>query len=135
MRPSNTAALARQASGESGSAVPGTRSIEPVIGSNTPFLCASVTGTRSGSTGGSGSIAYSLMVPLLSTMWMASDFFEVVVEGPLGRAGAGATRKAFQEPCGAADGGRRKLVVGDLDTPGAPADGNARKRRLILRFE
>jgi hypothetical protein len=43
-------------------------------------LCASVTGIRSGSTGGAGSMTLSLTVPFASVMRIASVFFEVVVE-------------------------------------------------------
>ena len=69
----------RQASGDSTSPLPGTRSIEPVMGSSTPLRCASVTTMRSGSTGGTGSIEKSFTSPLASTRRMVSDFFDVVV--------------------------------------------------------
>ena len=69
----------RQESGDSSSPLPATRSIEPVMGSSTLLRCASVTTTRSGSTGGTGSIEKSFTVPLASTMRMVSDFFCVVV--------------------------------------------------------
>jgi len=71
---------ARQESGLSTSPFPGTRSIEPVMGSSTPLRCASVTTMRSGSTGGSGTMAKSFTLPLSSVMRISSVFFEVVVE-------------------------------------------------------
>jgi hypothetical protein len=79
MRPSKIGAPVRQTSGLSGSTPAGARSIDPVIGSNTPRRCASVIGSRSGSTGGAGSMPYSLTLPFDSTMRMASVFFDVVV--------------------------------------------------------
>ena len=59
--------------------MPGTRSSEPVIGSLTPWKCASVTGTRSGSTGSSGLTANSLTSPEPSVMRISSVFLSEVM--------------------------------------------------------
>ena len=128
--------------------MPGTRSIDPVIGSNTPRRCASVTGIRSGSTGGSGSMANSRTLPLASAMRMVFGLLRsrggggiigrdqrAVDDAALRGAGAGAAGERLEKPRGAAGGRGRKLIVGDIDGPGAPADGNARQRRLILRLQ
>ena len=58
-----------------------------------------------------------------------------VDDAALRGAGAGAAGERLQQPRGAAGGGGGKLVVGDIDGPGALADGNAGQRRLILRIE
>ena len=128
--------------------MPGTRSSDPVIGSNTPRRCASVTGMRSGSTGGSGSMPNSLTLPLASDHADGFGFLRGRGGGGIGRrhqravddaalrgAGAGAAGERLQQSRGAAGGGGGKLVVGDIDGPGALADRNAGQRRLIARIE
>src|SRR6266849_1938655 len=129
MRPSKIAAPVWQASGLSGSALPGTRSIEAVIGSYTPRRCASVTGMRSASTGGCGSMPNSFTLPLANVMWMVSDFFDVVVDAALRGAGAGALRKRLHQSGCAAEGRSLELIVADLDGPRALADRDAGERR------
>jgi hypothetical protein len=58
-----------------------------------------------------------------------------VDDAALRGAGAGTGGKRFQYPGGAAGGGGGKLVVGDIDGPGALADGNAGQGRFIARIE
>ena len=141
------AAPARQASGPSNSPVPGTRTIELVIGSTTPFLCASVTAMRSASTGGSGSMANSLTLPFASEIRMVSDFFDVdggdiarrhqraIDDAPLRGARAVAAGKRLQQPRGRALRGSGIEIVADLDGPGAAADRDAGQRGLVMRLE
>ena len=56
-------------------------------------------------------------------------------DAALGGASAGAAGERLQQSGGAAGGGGGKLVVRDVDGPGALADGNARQRGLILRIQ
>ena len=59
--------------------MPDTRRNDAVIGSNTPRRCASVTGMRSSSGGGAGSIEDSLTLPPASVIRIVSVFFALVV--------------------------------------------------------
>jgi hypothetical protein len=68
-----------QASGASGSPVPGTRLSEPVIGSLTPRLWASVIGTRSGLGVIGGSTAKSFTLPAENTIRTSSVFFSALM--------------------------------------------------------
>ena len=103
---------------------------------------------RSGSTGGSGSMREFLDVAVGQHHADGFGFFRrrggggivgrhqrAVDDAALRGAGAGAAGKGLQQPRGAAGGGGGKLVVGDIDGPGALADGNAGQRRLIARIE
>ncbi len=68
-----------QASGDSGSPLPGTRISEAVIGSRMPCWCASVIGTRSGSVSSGGSSLESLTSPLSTVRRISSVFLLVMM--------------------------------------------------------
>ena len=124
--------------------MPGTRNSEPVIGSLTPWKCASVTGTRSGSAGTSGLMANSLTSPAAERH---ADFFGLLVGGDAGGEGrrhriaaddvaarGAAALAAGEHPQQARGRAARRggeLVLGDVDDPGALADRHAGERDRV----
>ena len=138
----------RQESGDSSSPLPGTRSIEPVMGSSTP-LAVRVGDDDAARIDRRHRIDRKILHVAIGQHH--PDGLGFLLRGggggigirhqrashdaALAGAGTGAAGKRLQQPGGAALGGGRKRVVADFDGPGALADRDARQRRLILRIQ
>ncbi len=148
MRPSNTPTALLQPAGPSTSSVPETRTSEPVMGSITLRLSASLIGRRLGFSGGAGSIENSLTAPLTMEMRTSSDL-------SIRRNGRGVAcgnqraledlaahgTRAFtagedaQQAGRAAGDGSAVLIVGDIDDPHTRADGDAGELGVVACFK